>query len=71
MTTYQEIIKRWPSVGELASDLNVTPDLVRKWAVRDRIPVDYWLSLVKSAEKHDVSLKYIEMIVIEDRKGRE
>ena len=66
--TYKDIVSRWPSVGDLASDLNVPADLVRKWVVRNRIPVGYWHTMTKAAEKRHIKLEVSEMVLLEHRK---
>lgn len=52
--THREIIKAWPSLTEMASDLGVRYDTVQKWHVRNSIPSDRWLQVVRCAIKRDI-----------------
>lgn len=52
----KSIIGLWPSVAALAAELQQKPDTVRKWRVRNSIPADMWLPLVKAAEAHGYPL---------------
>jgi uncharacterized protein YjcR len=56
MESFADVIARWPSIDDLAADLDQKPDTVRKWKQRRNIPADYWLDLIRSARKRRISL---------------
>lgn len=48
--TYAQIISKWETCSDLASDLGVSAGLVRAWRHRDKIPSAYWLDVARAAE---------------------
>lgn len=41
----------WPSLVDLASDIEVPADRVKKWPQRGSIPPEYWPSMIAAAAK--------------------
>ncbi len=52
--THQDIIKAWPSITAMASDLGVRYDTVQKWHVRNSIPNEHWRRVIREAIKRDI-----------------
>lgn len=50
ISSFSELLKLWPSAGEIADDLKVKEVTARMWRQRG-IPSEYWLGVVASAEK--------------------
>ena len=50
MTTFADIIDRFPSAEVLASALGEKGGTVRAWRARNSIPSRYWLALVAAAQ---------------------
>jgi hypothetical protein len=48
--SFQQIIDLWPSRAALARDMGVSYCRARQWYDRNRIPAEYWIDLVESAE---------------------
>ncbi len=46
--SFLEVIALWSSRFEMASDISANPEAVRKWAERDSIPADWWLTILKT-----------------------
>lgn len=70
MKTFVEVIDRWPSINELASDIGEKPFKVAKWKQRNNIPADYWLRLISAARKRRISLDEIVLTKIADGRRR-
>jgi hypothetical protein len=52
----------WPKYIELASDLNVKPDKVRKWFKFRRIPPDSWPDVIAAAARRGKQLTIEQML---------
>lgn len=61
---YKQIIDGIGGYRQLAEAIQVNPERVRKWYERNRIPADYWMSVVKAANRsgHKVSLDHLAQI---------
>ena len=55
MLTHRDIIALWPSSADLARDLDVPGDNVRKWKAHNRIPGWYFTALATAAERRGYS----------------
>ena len=51
---FAEVIGLWPSVDELATDLDRKPNTVQQWKSRNRIPADEWHGLVRAAQRRGI-----------------
>jgi len=54
MKTFAEVISRWPSPAEFASDIGVRPNHVQTMKVRESIPPEYWSDLVRCAARRRI-----------------
>jgi uncharacterized protein YjcR len=54
MNTFKDVIDQWPSVDDLATDLDEKPATVRKWKQRDSIPADRWALLLVAAKNRRI-----------------
>lgn len=70
MNGWVNIIDRWPSIRDLAADLNVGEDAVRKWRQRNNIPAEYWSDMSKAAGKRGILLSTDEMLELGAEKRR-
>ncbi|MCO6407321.1 hypothetical protein [Hoeflea alexandrii] len=61
MSNFRNIIEKWPSRGEFAADLGVTPQHATNMYTRDGIPSKYWAALVSSA-----SVRGIDGVTLDD-----
>lgn len=46
--SFREIIGLWPSPEAMADDIGAKAPAVRKWGQRDRIPSEWWDSILGS-----------------------
>lgn len=46
INSFRSIIKLWPSLPDLASDLGTTTPMVTKWGQRDNIPAEWWSAVL-------------------------
>lgn len=51
MQSHRDIIALWPSAADLARDLAVPGDNVRKWKAHNRIPGWHFADLIAAAER--------------------
>lgn len=51
--SFADLLKLWPSAGELASDLDVKEVTARAWRRRG-VPSEYWLALVEAAQARSI-----------------
>lgn len=61
MTIYRnhlQILKEWPSIVDLARDLDLPYDTVRNWhrPGRENIPAEYWLAIIAAGRKRKIKL---------------
>lgn len=56
--THSDILRRWPSVTDLANDMGKPYSTVNNWIARGRVPMEYWVELVDAATSRDIPLTY-------------
>jgi len=54
MRAIQDIFGIWPSLAELARDLDVEYQTVAKWSQRGRIPPESWDAVISAARRKRV-----------------
>ncbi len=69
MRTFRQVIDRWPSRAELARDLGVPAQNVRKWYFRDNIPGNVWWRLAQRAIMRNIPITISELAYIANRWG--
>jgi hypothetical protein len=77
-TTFSEILRLWPSAGELREDLakhgcEASEVLIRRWWGDEMLPDRAWLALTRAAAErghHDVTLERLATIATTDRRTR-
>jgi len=62
MSTFTDIIDRWPDQSALADDLELNYDQVRKWRYRNSIPPEFWSEMLVVAKRRRIPLKSGELI---------
>lgn len=55
-TTFQQVIRLWPTAAEFAQDIGVKPATVRQWVARDSIPGGYWLRIVRASDTRQLGV---------------
>lgn len=48
-----DIFEIWPSIKEMAADLNEKYDTVKRWRNRRRIPSDAWPQIIEKAARRE------------------
>jgi hypothetical protein len=54
MKTVSDIIAKWPRTRDFALDCGVEWMTAHQWNRRNKIPPEYWASLVKGAKKRSL-----------------
>ena len=54
MDTAAAFLDLWPNDSELARDMGLSYDSIRKWRVRDKIPPANWTMLVLHAQRRGI-----------------
>jgi hypothetical protein len=49
MQELDDIFRIWPSIKDMADDINQLPDTVSRWKLRRRIPEDAWPKIIERA----------------------
>jgi len=60
---HSEIIDRWPSLTDFASDLSVEYGTAKAMRRRGSIPPDYWPTVVQSASRRGINGVSLELLV--------
>lgn len=60
--TIRDILDEWPSVGELADDMDVPVNTAKKWRSRQSLPVQYWDRLLRAAEHRGYSVTAEQLV---------
>lgn len=55
-SSFREVVSLWPSRQELASELGVHPEAVRKWSERNSIPAEWWLPILRTPRAEGAGL---------------
>jgi len=56
--SHADIIKLWPGVRDLATDLDAKYHTVQQWKHRDCIPAKHWVPIMAAARKRDILITY-------------
>lgn len=64
--TFASIIALWPSVSDLAGDLDEKLDTIRKWRQRDSIPSEKWLALIDAGQRRGIAITAYQLAEIAD-----
>jgi DNA-binding transcriptional regulator YiaG len=48
ISSFRDVIGLWPSHDALASDIGAPVTAVRKWSQRERIPAEWWDSVLST-----------------------
>lgn len=62
MSTFRNIIDKWPSIGEFASDLGVKYVTAQLMRHRDSIAPRHWNNVVLAARKRSISGVSLEVL---------
>ncbi len=62
--THADIIQAWPSLSELAEDMNLPYINCRMWRYRSSIPSKHWLPLALAAKKRGIRGITLETLAI-------
>lgn len=65
MQTHKDIIARWPSISDFASEVRVRYGTAQVMKYRGNIAARYWVAVVTAAEKrgfHDITLEKLAEI---------
>jgi len=53
--THADIINLWPSLSDFAADLSIEYGTAKAMRRRGSIPSEYWLALVRCAERRNIN----------------
>ena len=65
INSFRDVIALWPSPDVMASDVGAPVTAVRKWWQRDRIPAEWWHSVLASdvARSAEISAEALAAII--------
>lgn len=56
ISSFRDVIARWPTTRAFARDAGCSPTLVRQWRHREFVPAQYWPRIVEGAAKRGIPL---------------
>jgi hypothetical protein len=62
--SFADIVRQWPSMGEMAADMQQQYDTIRKWRDRDSIPSAMWFDLLRAAKRRKIVLSAEDLILL-------
>lgn len=73
MQAIHDIFQIWPSIKQMAADLDQVPDTVYRWRKKGVIPPHVWPELIERAAKREVLLTATQLMNLSaptKRRGR-
>ena len=61
---FAAVVRLWPSLGAMASDLQVEYDTVRKWKDRNNIPAWMWFEVLRAAKRRKINLDAVDLVIL-------
>jgi hypothetical protein len=62
--THVDVINLWPSLSEFAADLGIEYGTAKAMRRRGSIPSEYWVAVVKNAERRDLADVTLEALAV-------
>lgn len=62
----EAVLSLWPSMSELARDLDLDPTVVRMWKRRKWIPADYDYAIVRAGRKRGITIQLETIALIRE-----
>jgi len=63
-SSFAEVVRKWPTLGAMAADVQVEYDTVRKWKDRNNIPAWMWFDVLRAAKRRKIALDALDLIVL-------
>lgn len=54
ITTFRDVIERWPSLAAFARDIGVEEGTAKQWRSRSKIPAEYWSDIIVAAQERQI-----------------
>jgi hypothetical protein len=71
ISSFRSVIALWDSPEELAEDIGAEAPAVRKWLQRDRIPADWWKSILTTRRAKSAGVTAERLIALAAREPAE
>jgi hypothetical protein len=70
--TFEDVIRAWPSISDLATAVGQPYGVVKQWRMRNSIPSGHWNALVADAERRGIAGINMQLLgdLAEARKDR-
>jgi len=68
---HRQIIELWPTVADLARDLKIDSARVYKWHERQRIPPEFWITMIEFARNRDIALDIEDLAIGAQERAKE
>jgi hypothetical protein len=69
--SFRSVISLWDSPDDMAADIGATGMAVRKWGQRDRIPDEWWNSILKTSAARGAGLTAARLVALASREPAE
>ena len=70
MQAIHDIFQIWPSIGQMATDINELEDTVYRWKRRGRIPEEAWPRIIEKAAKYEKLVTASQLLTLNGPVGR-
>jgi hypothetical protein len=67
--TFRDIIDRWPSTVDFARDIGAQVEATRKWRQRNRIPSEWWASVIAASNARGLQITPHDLIAVAARRS--
>ncbi len=55
LVTFEDVIRAWPSLSDLAAGVGQPYGVVKQWRMRNSIPSRHWNALLADAERRGIT----------------
>lgn len=58
MSSFRDIISRWPSISDFADDIGVEENTAKQMRTRNSVNARYWLAMVEGGRKRGLDISF-------------
>lgn len=62
--SFADVVNQWPSMGDMAADMQANYDTIRKWRDRNSIPSSMWFEVLRAAKRRRIELDAESLIIL-------
>jgi hypothetical protein len=62
--SFTDVVNQWPSMGDMADDMQANYDTIRKWRDRNSIPAPMWFEVLRAAKRRKIALDAEDLVML-------